>query len=78
LRIPGAIRGAILAAMATHGPQRPHGVDIPNNPRQRGPFATDGGLQMQQTYVHGYHTRESTRLQDQAQTLEDLLHGDTV
>jgi ubiquinone/menaquinone biosynthesis C-methylase UbiE len=28
-------------------------------------------------YVHGYHPRESTRLQDQAATLVDLLHYDT-
>ena len=28
-------------------------------------------------YVHGYHPRESTRLQDQATTLVDLLHSDT-
>lgn len=29
-------------------------------------------------YVHGYQTRESERLRDQAQTLTDLLHGDTA
>ncbi len=29
-------------------------------------------------YVHGYGCREASRLQDQAQTLEDLLHGDTT
>jgi SAM-dependent methyltransferase len=29
-------------------------------------------------YVHGYDTRESVRLQDQAQTLIDLLHADTA
>jgi len=28
-------------------------------------------------YVHGYSPRESERLADQAQTLTDLLHGDT-
>src|SRR5512137_1948112 len=28
-------------------------------------------------YVHGYHERESIRLQDQASTLEELLHWDT-
>ena len=28
-------------------------------------------------YVHGYDFRESTRLQDQASTLVDLLHSDT-
>jgi ubiquinone/menaquinone biosynthesis C-methylase UbiE len=28
-------------------------------------------------YVHGYSTRESTRLVDQATTLTELLHGDT-
>jgi SAM-dependent methyltransferase len=28
-------------------------------------------------YVHGYSARESERLADQAQTLMDLLHGDT-
>ena len=29
-------------------------------------------------YVHGYHPRENERLQDQAGTLVDLLHSDTV
>ena len=29
-------------------------------------------------YVHGYSAREGTRLADQATTLTDLLHGDTV
>jgi len=30
------------------------------------------------TYVHGYHQREQARLQDQASTLVELLHADTV
>src|ERR1700719_4814395 len=29
-------------------------------------------------YVHGYHRRENDRLQDQAGTLVDLLHSDTL
>jgi SAM-dependent methyltransferase len=29
-------------------------------------------------YVHGYDTRENTRLQDQAASLVDLLHSDTA
>jgi SAM-dependent methyltransferase len=33
---------------------------------------------MSGTYVHGYHARESERLQDQAGTLVDLLHSDTL
>ena len=32
---------------------------------------------MNGTYVHGYHSRESERLQDQAGTLVHLLHSDT-
>jgi SAM-dependent methyltransferase len=32
---------------------------------------------MHRLYVHGYHQHESTRLRDQAKTLEDLLHSDT-
>jgi len=32
---------------------------------------------MSDAYVHGYHPRESERLQDQAGTLVDLLHSDT-
>ena len=28
-------------------------------------------------YVHGYHPRENMRLQDQASTLEEILHSDT-
>jgi SAM-dependent methyltransferase len=33
---------------------------------------------MDQRYVHGYHSRENERLQDQAGTLEDLLHAGTA
>ena len=33
---------------------------------------------MSGAYVHGYHPRESERLQDQAGTLVDLLHSDTT
>ena len=33
---------------------------------------------MKSAYVHGYHRRENLRLQDQASTLEDLLHGGTA
>lgn len=33
---------------------------------------------MSQPYVHGYDPRESLRLQDQASTLVELLHSDTV
>jgi SAM-dependent methyltransferase len=33
---------------------------------------------MKKRYVHGYGPREGCRLQDQAATLEDLLHSDTV
>jgi len=32
---------------------------------------------MNDAYVHGYHARESERLQDQAGTLVELLHADT-
>lgn len=32
---------------------------------------------MKNAYVHGYDARERRRLQDQAGTLEDLLHADT-
>ena len=30
------------------------------------------------SYVHGYSAREANRLADQASTLSELLHGDTV
>jgi SAM-dependent methyltransferase len=33
---------------------------------------------MSEAYVHGYHSRENQRLQDQAGTLVDLLHSDTA
>lgn len=33
---------------------------------------------MSAAYVHGYASRERARLQDQAQTLVDLLHADTA
>jgi methylase of polypeptide subunit release factors len=32
---------------------------------------------MNRAYVHGYDSREGVRLQDQASTLVELLHGDT-
>src|SRR5450755_2738075 len=32
---------------------------------------------LSQSYVHGYNPRENERLQDQAGTLVELLHGDT-
>jgi SAM-dependent methyltransferase len=35
-------------------------------------------LRVTTDYVHGYSDRERTRLGDQAATLTDLLHGDTV
>lgn len=33
---------------------------------------------MKSRYVHGYDLKENLRLQDQASTLEDLLHADTA
>jgi len=33
---------------------------------------------MSERYVHGYHSRENERLQDQAGTLVELLHSDTA
>jgi SAM-dependent methyltransferase len=33
---------------------------------------------MSNGYVHGYHSRENERLEDQAGTLVDLLHADTA
>jgi ubiquinone/menaquinone biosynthesis C-methylase UbiE len=33
---------------------------------------------LKDSYVHGYDPRESIRLQDQASTLIDLLHSDTI
>ena len=36
------------------------------------------GFMSDSTYVHGYSDRESVRLSDQATTLADLLHHDTV
>lgn len=33
---------------------------------------------MNSTYVHGYDPRENIRLQDQASTLVELLHSDTI
>lgn len=36
------------------------------------------GANMSQKYVHGYDQRENIRLQDQAATLVELLHSDTI
>jgi ubiquinone/menaquinone biosynthesis C-methylase UbiE len=36
------------------------------------------GEPMSDTYIHGYDPRENLRLQDQASTLVELLHSDTV
>ena len=33
---------------------------------------------MKKAYVHGYNQRENIRLQDQASTLVELLHSDTI
>lgn len=33
---------------------------------------------MKNSYVHGYNKKENSRLEDQAETLEHLLHNDTV
>jgi ubiquinone/menaquinone biosynthesis C-methylase UbiE len=38
----------------------------------------DGGGEMVGGYVHGYDSRENRRLQDQASTLVELLHSDTI
>ncbi len=40
--------------------------------------APGGPSTMTNSYVHGYDPRESTRLQDQAKTLDELLHGNTA
>ena len=37
-----------------------------------------GQSTMENRYVHGYHPKENIRLQDQASTLVQLLHHDTV
>lgn len=36
------------------------------------------GTKMNSAYVHGYDLRENIRLQDQASTLIELLHSDTI
>jgi ubiquinone/menaquinone biosynthesis C-methylase UbiE len=33
-------------------------------------------MEQHEMYVHGYHSRENERLQDQAGTLVDILHSD--
>ncbi|MBN2441588.1 MAG: hypothetical protein JXJ04_09575 [Spirochaetales bacterium] len=33
---------------------------------------------MKEQYVHGYNQKENIRLQDQASTLVELLHSDTI
>jgi len=33
---------------------------------------------MNRSYIHGYDPQENIRLQDQATTMVDLLHSDTV
>src|SRR5205085_3876547 len=38
----------------------------------------EGNEIMSEVYVHGYNRRENARLHDQAGTLVDLLHADTV
>src|SRR5436853_3625196 len=43
-----------------------------------GSIGVDGTETMSESYVHGYHPRENERLQDQAGTLVDLLHCDTL
>jgi SAM-dependent methyltransferase len=35
-------------------------------------------IALKESYVHGYHLKENIRLQDQASTLVELLHSDTI
>ncbi len=45
---------------------------------ERGGLLPATGGKMKKKYVHGYTERESARLVDQATTLSDILHADTV
>jgi ubiquinone/menaquinone biosynthesis C-methylase UbiE len=43
-----------------------------------GSYSEAKGKKLKDAYVHGYDLRENIRLQDQASTLVDLLHSDTL
>jgi DNA-binding transcriptional MerR regulator len=65
------LRDRLAAALASHDDARP---DDPDHPAEMLMKVIES-MTMFDQYVHGYHTEESSRLRDQADTLQELLHA---
>jgi DNA-binding transcriptional MerR regulator len=74
LRRRGQLRDRLAAALASHDEARP---DDPLHPAEMLMKVIES-MTMFDQYVHGYHTEESSRLRDQADTLQELLHAGTT
>jgi DNA-binding transcriptional MerR regulator len=67
------LRDRLAAALASRDDARP---DNPVHPTEMLMKVIES-MTMFDQYVHGYHTEESSRLRDQADTLQELLHAGT-
>jgi DNA-binding transcriptional MerR regulator len=74
LRRRGQLRDRLAAALASHDEARP---DDPAHPAEMLMKVIES-MTMFEQYVHGYHVEESSRLHDQADTLQELLHAGTA
>jgi DNA-binding transcriptional MerR regulator len=74
LRRRGQLRDRLAAALASHDEARP---DDPAHPAEMLMKVIES-MTMFEQYVHGYHVEESSRLHDQAGTLQELLHAGTA
>src|SRR5512141_211000 len=52
--------------------------EVQSGNAQEGHGVEENARSAMTAYVHGYSAREAQRLGDQADTLTDLLHGDTI
>ena len=71
----GQLRDRLAAALASHDDTRPD--DNPVHPAETLMKVIES-MTMFEQYVHGYHVEESSRLHDQADTLQELLHAGTA
>lgn len=74
LRRRGQLRDRLAAALASHDGARP---GDPAHPAEMLMKVIES-MTMFDQYVHGYHVEESSRLHDQADTLQELLHAGTA
>jgi DNA-binding transcriptional MerR regulator len=74
LRRRGQLRDRLAAALASRDDAHP---DDPVRPAEMLMKVIES-MTMFDQYVHGYHTEENSRLRDQADTLQELLHAGTA